>query len=222
VLQYSVQYGNGAEQYIQLFNRAVDLKLFDSELDFAHSILAYHHYLLGDADKAKIHLNQLGSYEIAPERLLPSGRIRCLQWALSESLISETDVFKIVENDFKVFKDKAQHLDAFSFYMLYIIRFLYHENQSDLAMKLVNKYYPNGPSSISFWSGVIWNRLRIYISVIYFKMGEIDSALLNYKKIRVEWFDTFQFKLDMKDYSEIKLALEKIKNPVSKGLKKQG
>lgn len=211
VLQYSVQYGYGAEEYIQLFNRAVDLKLFEAEPDFALSILAYHHYLLGDADNAKFYLNHLESYEINPERLLPVGRIRCLQWALNESVISEIEVFKIVENDFKVFKDKAQHLDAFSFYMLYIIRFLYHKNESELAMKLVNKYYPNGPSSISFWSGVIWNRLRIYISAIYLQMGELDSALLNYKKIRVEWFDTFQFKLDMEDFTELKLALAKTK-----------
>jgi hypothetical protein len=54
------------------------------------------------------------------------------------------------------------------------------------------------------------------------KLDNYEAAFNAYNKIRVEWFDTFQFKFDMNDYSELKIALERIKNPVSKGLKKQG
>ena len=222
VLQYCVQYGAGAEEYIKLFNRAVDLKLFESEPDFVYSILAYHHYLLGDADNAKAHLVQLGKYEIVPDRLLPSGRIRCLQWALNVHEVSDTEIVELVASDFKIFKNKAQHLDAFSFYLLYVLRFLYHADRSELGIKILNVYYPQGASSISFWSGVVWNRLRIYIAALQLKLDNYEAAFNAYNKIRVEWFDTFQFKFDMNDYSELKIALERIKNPVSKGLKKQG
>jgi len=222
VLQYCVQYGAGAEEYIKLFNRAIDLKLFESESDFVYSILAYHHYLLGDTDNAKVHLVQLGKYEIVPERLLPSGRIRCLQWALNVHEVSDAEIVDLVARDFKVFKNKAQHLDAFSFYLLYVLRFLYHADRIELGIKILNLYYPQGASSISFWSGVVWNRLRIYIAALQLKLDNYEAAFNAYNKIRVEWFDTFQFKFDMNDYSELKIALERIKNPVSKGLKKQG
>lgn len=222
VLQYCVQYGAGAEEYIKLFNRAVDLKLFESEPDFVYSILAYHHYLLGDADNAKVHLVQLGKYEIVPERLLPSGRIRCIQWALNVHEVSDAEIVDLIARDFKVFKNKAQHLDAFSFYLLYVLRFLYHADRSELGIKILNVYYPHGASSISFWSGVVWNRLRIYIAALQLKLDNYEAAFNAYNKIRVEWFDTFQFKFDLNDYSELKISLERIKNPVSKGLKKQG
>jgi hypothetical protein len=223
VLLYSVQYGIGAEEYIQLFNRAVDLKLFDSESDFAHSILAHHHYLLGDADNAKFHLNQLGNYEIAPERLLPAGRIRCLQWALCVNEVSDSEIVELVASDFKVFKNKAQHLDAFSFYLLYVLRFLYHADRNELGIKILNAYYPQGPSSISFWSGVVWNRLRIYIAAIHMKLNNYEAALNTYSKIRVEWFDTFQFKSDMKDYIDLQKRMKlNAKNPRSHGKEKQG
>jgi len=223
VLQYCVQYGIGAEEYIKLFNRAADLKLFESEPDFLYSILAYHHYLLGDADSAKSHLDQLGKYEIAPERLLPSGRIRCLQWALSKHEVTDGDISAIVANDFKLFKNKAQHLDAFSFYLLYVLRYLYHAERNELGIKLMATYYPKGPSSISFWSGVVWNRLRIYIAALHMKLNNHEAALNAFNKIRVEWFDTFQFKSDLNDYVELQNAIKaKNKNPRSRGKEKRG
>jgi hypothetical protein len=223
VLQYCVQYGAGAEEYIKLFNRAVDLKLFESELDFVYSILAYHHYLLGDADNAKVHLVQLGKYEIVPERLLPSGRIRCLQWALNVHEVSDAEIVELVASDFKIFKNKAQHLDAFSFYLLYVLRFLYHADRSELGIKILNVYYPQGASSISFWSGVVWNRLRIYIAALQLKLDNYEAALNAYSKIRVEWFDTFQFKFDMNDYVDLQKIMKlNAKNPRSLGKEKRG
>lgn len=223
VLQYCVQYGIGAEDYIKLFNKAADLKLFESEPDFLYSILAYHHYLLGDADSAKSHLDQLGKYEIAPERLLPSGRIRSLQWALSKDEVTDADISAIVASDFKLFKNKAQHLDAFSFYLLYVLRYLYRADRNELGMKLLATYYPQDPSSISFWSGVVWNRLRIYIAALHMKLNNHEAALNAFNKIRVEWFDTFQFKSDLNDYVELQNAIKvKNKNPRSRGKEKRG
>jgi hypothetical protein len=168
-------------------------------------------------------LDQLGKYEIAPERLLPSGRIRSLQWALSKDEVTDADISAIVASDFKLFKNKAQHLDAFSFYLLYVLRYLYRADRNELGMILLATYYPQGPSSISFWSGVVWNRLRIYIAALHMKLNNHEAALNAFNKIRVEWFDTFQFKSDLNDYVELQNAIKvKNKNPRSRGKEKRG
>ncbi len=205
VLQYCVHYGPSAESYMKCFESAFSDGLFDDEPDFANSILSYHAHLIGDISKAKAHLNPLENYALASQRLLPAGRIRILQWIHGQNnqLISDKQIKSIVHEDYLFFKDKAKHLDAFSFYMLYVIRYLCNNKRSSLAIQLINRYFPFGPTSISFWSGVIWNRLRIYLADAQVQTGAKDDALQTFNKVKPEWFDTFQFNQDRADYFEV-------------------
>jgi len=206
VLQYCVNYGPSAIVYMNCFEQAFEQGLFNEEEDFAISILAYHSFLLGDKLLNNKWADMLNNYEINSARLLPAGRIRVIKWAqkMQHDIVSDEEIEKTVRLDFLVFKDKARHLDAFSFYLLYVIRYLFHAKRFDLAFKIMRTYYVAKPATVSFWSGVIWNRLRIYLAGIYCHLNKAELAQETLARIRPEWFDTFQFEHDRKDYELIK------------------
>lgn len=211
VLQFCVHYGSEASSYIACFEKADSLGLFADESDFANSILAYHGLLTNDEKRFSMYASRLLDYEVNPKHLLPAGRIRVIQWATvhSKVFVPDESIISIVYEDYLIFKDVARHLDAFSFYLLYIIRYLFHQKRYTLAAAILQRYYPHGPSGISFWSGVVWNRLRIYIAGVYAHCDKHAEGLEQLQKVRSEWFDTFQFPIDSLDYQQIKTLYDK-------------
>lgn len=206
VLQFCVHYGSEASSYMICFEKGYSLGLFAEESDFANSVLAYHGLLTNDDMQFSTYATSLMDYEVNPKYLLPAGRIRVIQWANahSKTMMSDESINSVVYQDYLIFKNVAKHLDAFSFYLLYIIRYLYHNKRYALAATILQRYYPHGPSGISFWSGVIWNRLRIYIAGVYAHCDQHAEGLEQLMKVRSEWFDTFQFPIDSHDYQQIK------------------
>ena len=94
--------------------------------------------------------------------------------------------------------------DAFSFYLLYVIRYLSSIEEYELSLKIINKYYPQGPLLISFWSKVIWNRLAIFICEAEIHLNHHKEVEKWMKKIKPELFDTFQYHMDLEKYQNLK------------------
>jgi hypothetical protein len=206
VLELCVNYGDSATLYIDLLRFAQTEHIFEENDLFPASVLAYNALLCGDLEELKIQTVKFEHYLPKENTLLLCGRIRVCQWYLKfeNSCIIESEVLKQVEEDHYVFCRVANQADAFSFYLLYVIRYLCSIGAYELSLQILTKYYPQGPLLISFWSKVIWNRLAIYISEAEFHINHHKEAEKWMKKIKPELFDTFQYNMDLEKYDTIK------------------
>ena len=209
-----VNYGEAGNKYIHLLKRANDQGLFHGQEDFTESVFAYHAYLCGDDDSLDAYLSKFEFYKVNPGLLLPAGRIRVIQWAAVESsrMNSEEMIMKTIKKDYLNFTKIAKHPDAFSSYLLYILRYLYKTERSQFALQIFKAFYPMGPTGITFWSSVVWNRMNIYLAAIYFENNYFEEARNTIDKVKPEWFDTFQYELDMQDYLRVKDLIGNIHN----------
>jgi hypothetical protein len=202
VLELCVNYGESASMYIELMRFAQSEHIFNEADLFPSSVLAYNALLCGDLDELKIQAAKFVRYLPKENTLLLCGRIRVCQWFLKFGNLGiiESEVLKQVEEDHHVFCRITNQSDAFSFYLLYVIRYLCSIGAFTLIIQIVTKYYPQGPLLISFWSKVIWNRLAVYISEAKFQLNHQKEAEKWMKKIKPELFDTFQYHIDLKKY----------------------
>ena len=210
VLELCVNYGESASMYIDLLRFALSEHIFDDSDLFPASVLAYNALLCGDLEELKIQAAKLELYLPKENTLLLCGRIRVCQWFLKfgNSGIIESEVLKQIDEDHHVFCIEANQSDAFSFYLLYVIRYLCSIGAYELILQLITKYYPQGPLLITFWSKVIWNRLAIYICEAEFHLNHENEAEKWMKKIKPELFDTFQYTMDLEKYQ----YLQRLKN----------
>jgi hypothetical protein len=209
VLELCVNYGETANLYIDLLRFAVKENSFDSNDLFPSSVLAYNAFLFGDMVELQIQTAKFENYQPQETTLLLCGRIRVCQWALKfiNSEINEAFLMKQIQSDYHVFCKIANQADAFSFYLLYLIRYLNSIGNYALTQQIIAKYYPQGPMLISFWSKVIWNRIAIYISEAEIELHNSNEAEKWMKKIKPELFDTFQYPIDWEKYENLKCAI---------------
>ena len=208
VLELCVNYGESAKLYIDLLRFAVKENVFDSNDLFPSSVLAYHAFLSENTKELKVHVAKFDNYQPQENTLLLCGRIRVCQWSLKfkHAGINEAEVLKQVQSDYHLFCKIANQSDAFSFYLLYVIRYLCSIGAYALSLQIIAKYYPQGPLLISFWSKVIWNRLAIFLCEAEINLNHPKEAEKWMKKINPELFDTFQYNLDLEKYQNLKLV----------------
>jgi hypothetical protein len=208
VLELCVNYGEAANLYIDLLRFAVKENVFDSDDLFPSSVFAYHAFLTENAKELKTHATKFEDYQPQENTLLLCGRIRVCQWSLkfAHTDINEAEVLKQVQFDYHLFYKIANQADAFSFYLLYVIRYLCSIGAYALSHQIINKYYPQGPMLISFWSKVIWNRLAIHITEAQMQLNNLKEAEKWMKKIKPELFDTFQYNIDLEKYQKLKFV----------------
>jgi hypothetical protein len=208
VLELCVNYGESADLYIDLLRFAVKENVFDSNDMFPSSVLAYHAFLTKNAKELKSQTAKFDNYQPQENTLLLCGRIRVCQWSMkfTHADINEAEVLKQVQSDYHFFCKIANQADAFSFYILYVIRYLCSIGAYTLSHQIITKYYPQGPLLISFWSKVIWNRLAIYICETEINLNHPKEAEKWMKKIKPELFDTFQYSIDLEKYQNLKFV----------------
>jgi hypothetical protein len=208
VLELCVNYGEAANLYIDLLRFAVKENVFDSNDLFPSSVLAYHAFLTKNRKELKAHADKFENYQPQENTLLLCGRIRVCQWytKFENSDINEAQILEQVKSDNYLFCKIANQADAFSFYLLYVIRYLCSVKAYLLTHQIITKYYPQGPLLISFWSKVIWNRLAIYICEAEINLNHPKEAEKWMKKIKPELFDTFQYSIDLENYQNLKLV----------------
>ena len=209
VLELCVNYGDSASLYIDLLRFALSEQIFDESDLFPASVLAYNALLCGDLEELKLQTAKLEHYLPKENTLLLCGRIRVCQWYLKfgNSCIIESEVLKQVQEDHYVFCRVANQADAFSFYLLYVIRHLCSIEAYELLLQIITKYYPQGPLLISFWSKVIWNRLAIFICEAEIHLNHQKEAEKWMKKIKPELFDTFQYNMDLERFQNLNLRI---------------
>ena len=210
VLELCVNYGESASMYIDLLRFALSEHIFDDSDLFPASVLAYNALLCGDLEELKIQAAKFELYIPKENTLLLCGRIRVCQWFLKfgNSGIIESEVLKQIDEDNHVFCRGANQSDAFTFYLLYVIRYLCAIEAYTFMLQIITKYYPQGPLLITFWSKVIWNRLAIYICEAQLNLNHQKEAEKWMNKIKPELFDTFQYNMDLDKYQ----YLQRLKN----------
>jgi hypothetical protein len=205
VLELCVNYGDSAYLYIDLLRFAITEHIFEETDLFPSSVLGYNALLCGDWEELKNQASKFENYQPKENTLLLCGRIRVCQWAMKyeHSDIIEAELVNQVQSDYHLFCKVANQADAFSFYLLYIVRYLCSNGAYALTHKIMAKFYPQGPMLISFWSKVIWNRIAIYIAEAELHLKNPKEAEKWMKKIKPELFDTFQYAIDWERYQKV-------------------
>jgi hypothetical protein len=206
VLELCVNYGVSAQLYIDLLRFAIQEHIFEKTDLFPTTVLAYNALLNGDLEELRNEAARFESYQPQENTLLLCGRIRVCQWALKieHADINEPEVLKQVQADYDSICLVAKQDDAFSFYVLYIIRYLTSIGAFTLTKQIMAKYYPQGPMLVSFWSKVIWNRIAMYVAETEHQLNNLKEAEKWIKSVKPELFDTFQYDKDWKKYEHVK------------------